>query len=348
MKDWSVRPKDQKRSARARKPPEQSKPDHLPGERPPLPTVDAPDSLSMPANSGPVADMLEQLQQTYGNNYVQRVVGDLRREGEAPHPVEPATKAQMEAAFGESLDNVRIHSGREAAREAEQQGARAYTRGEDITFNAGEHRPDTPAGRSLLAHELAHVIQQRRARESPGAAAPPSSLEIEADAAASHAVANQTVPPLSPGVGLSLQKKDKEQGEEKKEEHSSTHHDREITPAMMTGIISAAGHFTIAFSYTLGDSVVLTLHIPAGVTLTPVPLTELSPGEYRIQDSGGAAARTVAISVSSKVKVLPKLQIVFAKGGVSHTVVFQFVKAAATATPTHHPPQQQGGKGAKQ
>lgn len=36
----------------------------------------------------------------------------------------------------------------------------AFTVGRDIAFGPGQYQPDTEAGRRLLAHELAHVVQQ--------------------------------------------------------------------------------------------------------------------------------------------------------------------------------------------
>lgn len=76
-------------------------------------------------------------------------------------PLGPATRADMEERFGEDFGGVRIHTGTQAAWSARAVGARAYTVGRDIVFDAGEYAPETPGGRRLLAHELAHVIQQR-------------------------------------------------------------------------------------------------------------------------------------------------------------------------------------------
>lgn len=67
------------------------------------------------------------------------------------------------ALFGPRLGidaaRVRIHTGAEADRAAGIVGARAFALGEDLVFARGEYRPETPAGRHLLAHELAHVAQ---------------------------------------------------------------------------------------------------------------------------------------------------------------------------------------------
>lgn len=69
------------------------------------------------------------------------------------------------AAAGPSHDfaRVRVHTGSAAAASAENVRARAYTVGSEIVFGAGQYAPGTDAGRTLLAHELAHVVQQGRA-----------------------------------------------------------------------------------------------------------------------------------------------------------------------------------------
>ncbi|HSW19040.1 MAG TPA: DUF4157 domain-containing protein [Ramlibacter sp.] len=74
--------------------------------------------------------------------------------------LEPATRQLMESRFRHDFGNVRVHADARAAASAQSVGARAYTVGEDVVFNCGQYAPATPAGRHLLAHELAHVVQQ--------------------------------------------------------------------------------------------------------------------------------------------------------------------------------------------
>ncbi|KAB8141124.1 DUF4157 domain-containing protein [Chloroflexia bacterium SDU3-3] len=69
----------------------------------------------------------------------------------------------FEQRMGADFSQVRIHTGDAAALAARQLSARAFTVGGDIAFDHGEYRPGTSAGRELLAHELAHVVQQGRA-----------------------------------------------------------------------------------------------------------------------------------------------------------------------------------------
>jgi hypothetical protein len=67
----------------------------------------------------------------------------------------------MEDSFGADFSAVRVHTGDASAAMNEQIGARAFTYGTDIHFNDGEFAPRTERGTRLLAHELAHVVQQR-------------------------------------------------------------------------------------------------------------------------------------------------------------------------------------------
>ncbi|HEY4244819.1 MAG TPA: DUF4157 domain-containing protein [Kofleriaceae bacterium] len=93
-----------------------------------------------------------------------------------------------EAELGVSLAGVRIHTDELAARAAEAAGAEAFTVGEDVFFAAGAFTPDTDAGRTLVAHELAHVAQALRGRhaavDATQASRPGDALEVEADAVA--------------------------------------------------------------------------------------------------------------------------------------------------------------------
>ncbi|MCB1886572.1 MAG: DUF4157 domain-containing protein [Rhodocyclaceae bacterium] len=80
-------------------------------------------------------------------------------EGGTPLPAH--ARADMEARFGLDFGAVRIHTGGEAARLAGAVDAHAFTLGEHIVFDHGRFAPEAPGGRFLLAHELAHVAQQR-------------------------------------------------------------------------------------------------------------------------------------------------------------------------------------------
>jgi hypothetical protein len=76
-------------------------------------------------------------------------------------PLDTATRAFFEPRFGHDLGDVRVFTGPDAARSAQQINARAYNVGRNVVFDNGEYAPNTSSGRALLAHELAHVAQQR-------------------------------------------------------------------------------------------------------------------------------------------------------------------------------------------
>ena len=70
------------------------------------------------------------------------------------------TRAFFEPRFGHDFSRVRVHADSRAAAVARSLNARAFTTGRDIVFEAGAYEPDTRHGRWLLAHELAHIVQQ--------------------------------------------------------------------------------------------------------------------------------------------------------------------------------------------
>ena len=75
-------------------------------------------------------------------------------------PLEPALRLDMEQRFGHDFSRVRVHSGAAAEQSARDVSAHAYTVGQNIVFGAGRLAPGMQEGRRLLAHELAHVVQQ--------------------------------------------------------------------------------------------------------------------------------------------------------------------------------------------
>ena len=79
--------------------------------------------------------------------------------------LDPVTRSFMEPRFGTDFADVRVHTDPGAAESAREIGARAYTVGGHIVFGGGEYAPAIPEGRSLLAYELAHVVQARGASD---------------------------------------------------------------------------------------------------------------------------------------------------------------------------------------
>lgn len=100
-------------------------------------------------------------------------------------PLEGHVRAPFERAFGRTFADVRVHSDAAAARSAHAFGARAYTQGGEIIFGSGQYRPDSASGQRLIAHELAHVVQQQKGQAADrGVSSPGSTSEREADHAA--------------------------------------------------------------------------------------------------------------------------------------------------------------------
>lgn len=76
--------------------------------------------------------------------------------------MEPALRQDMESRFGYDFSRVRLHTGASAQQSTRDVSAQAYTVGEHIAFGANRYAPGSASGRNLLAHELAHVVQQGR------------------------------------------------------------------------------------------------------------------------------------------------------------------------------------------
>jgi hypothetical protein len=115
----------------------------------------------------------------------------LRSSGQ---PLDPATRAFMEPRFGHDFSAVRVHTDARAAESARAVNALAYTVGRDVTFGPGQYAPATSAGRRLIAHELAHVVQQGdRPGSVPGLAlgSPASESERVAEQVSSRVAAGQ-------------------------------------------------------------------------------------------------------------------------------------------------------------
>lgn len=85
----------------------------------------------------------------------------------AGRPLPAGLRQDMEQRLGHDFSHVRVHGGAMAEQSARDVNAHAYTVGHHIVFGAGRFAPQTHEGRRLIAHELAHVVQQSRS-PSPG------------------------------------------------------------------------------------------------------------------------------------------------------------------------------------
>ena len=89
------------------------------------------------------------------------VDGVLRKSG---RPLDAGAAAFMGARFGLDFSHVRVHTDATDGAAAQAIAARAFTVNNHLAFAPGEYQPHTRAGRQLLAHELAHVVQQGQGR----------------------------------------------------------------------------------------------------------------------------------------------------------------------------------------
>ena len=112
------------------------------------------------------ADAILGLQRTVGNGAVTSLleeerspVHDVIKSG--GRPLEPDVREDMEARLGHDFSDVRVHDDTAAAASATAVNAHAYTVGPNVVFQRDKYDPSTQDGKTTLAHELTHVVQQR-------------------------------------------------------------------------------------------------------------------------------------------------------------------------------------------
>ncbi len=112
------------------------------------------------------ADDILGLQRSVGN----AGVTSLMEEEQSPvhdvissggRPLEPDVRTDMESRMGHDFSDVRVHDDSSAAASAQAVNAHAYTVGSNIVFQRDQYDPSSAAGKTTLAHELTHVVQQR-------------------------------------------------------------------------------------------------------------------------------------------------------------------------------------------
>ncbi|MFF9507353.1 DUF4157 domain-containing protein [Streptomyces sp. NPDC014724] len=126
-------------------------------------------------------------------------------------PLDTETRTDLEGRMGADFSDVRIHTGSAAHESAKGVGAHAYTVGNNVVFQRDAYDPSTPQGRTTLAHELTHVIQQRNGpvegTEAPGGirvSDPSDRFEREAVANADRVLSKPAPAPVwdsAPGIG---------------------------------------------------------------------------------------------------------------------------------------------------
>jgi len=96
---------------------------------------------------------------TLGGHDLDTYVASL---GSSGQPLPENSRQFFEPRFGQDFSGVRIHTDTVAAKSAQSINALAYTTGNNIVFNSGQFSPESDSGKQLMAHELTHVVQQRK------------------------------------------------------------------------------------------------------------------------------------------------------------------------------------------
>ncbi len=126
-------------------------------------------------------------------------------------PLDVATREFMEPRFGHNFSQVRVHTDEKAVASARSVNALAYTVGRDIVFGSHHAASGSRQGRGLIAHELAHVVQQRHdsAPHTPLSYADSEHgpAELEADRAADRIMKGESGAMVSAQPGRALHRK---------------------------------------------------------------------------------------------------------------------------------------------
>lgn len=131
-----------------------------------------------------------------GSQATQSPLGVMQSLGKGS-PISSGARNKMESAFGTSFSHVQLHTDSKASALSGSMNARAFAVGNHIAFGSGEYQPGTLAGDALIAHELAHVIQQKETSQNILRAksdSADSGYEMDADKSAYNFLINQTLP----------------------------------------------------------------------------------------------------------------------------------------------------------
>ncbi|MET0647218.1 MAG: DUF4157 domain-containing protein [Pyrinomonadaceae bacterium] len=283
--------------------------------------------FSNPVNDAQKARALESLQRQYGNRYVQRVLSSGAQEPpdtdaaaivqrqeaqgapegqDAPspqlgqgdgRPLDTGTRDFMGSRFGQDFGNVRVHDDGEAHRAAKSLNAEAFTTGRDIYFSQGAYNPASQPGQKLLAHELAHVVQQNQGTAGAGphsfsVSHPSDPLERQADAASDAVMRGEMFPPLTSSTAPAY--------------YRQAGGAAPAAGAAPGGAAAASKDFsfqiagtTILFKDVLkAAGVTNKLKVPSKYLKTPLPFFKLTEASIDLDDNKMPTGATVSLAVS--------------------------------------------------
>lgn len=168
------------------------------------------------------ADAVLGLQRSAGNGAVAQLLEEERSPvhdviNSGGRPLEPEVRADMESRLGHDFSDVRIHDDAAAQASAGAVNAHAYTVGSNVVFQRDTYDPTSTQGRTTLAHELTHVVQQRSGpvdgTSAPGGikvSDPGDRFEREASANAERVMSGpapvQTLAAAGPGAAPAVQR----------------------------------------------------------------------------------------------------------------------------------------------
>jgi hypothetical protein len=202
-------------------------------------------------------------------------------------PLDSQTRSFMEPRFGRSFADVRVHTDEQAAASARAVHAHAYTVGNNIAFASNAYALHSSTGRRLLAHELAHVVQQSSHGPEPGLM-----HEHEADRAADGVLAGHDV-----RIGRT----------------ASTAVQRQEAPAAEEPVPSYIGNRAVAF---------ITDMLPLGTTarIASAALSGLTTGAIKELKGGGKGAVLFKAIKGFKAKNIPEVMVGYTAGAIQGVV----------------------------
>lgn len=164
-----------------------STPDH-PAEREADRVADQVMRTGMPRPPGPATAVAAGAVALRASPYPEQASGQGRDAGDQVAagalgfgaPMEPGLRGFFEPRFGRGFGDVRLHTDTRADAAARSLDALAFTQGSDVVFRAGHDPAQSPSGRRLLAHELAHVMQGTRPGAPSGRAGGPTVFRVAA------------------------------------------------------------------------------------------------------------------------------------------------------------------------
>jgi hypothetical protein len=140
-------------------------------------------------------------------------------------PLDAPVRDDMEARLGADFGDVRVHTDDRAHDSAQSVNAHAYTVGSNVVFQRDRYDPGSSEGRTMLAHELTHVIQQRNGPVDGSPAVggvrvsdPSDRFEREAASSAERAMSAPSAPVSADASPAAVQRQEAPEEEEQQEE----------------------------------------------------------------------------------------------------------------------------------